>query len=60
MIAAGMPELRSCEDIHYLRDRLLLTLTDDAASKAFKKEIKKTISDFYRRVDNSIHILKHG
>lgn len=60
MIPAGMPELSCTEDIHYLRDQLLLTLSDDAASKAFKKEIKKTISDFYRRVDNSIHILvKH-
>lgn len=39
MIATGIPELTKKEDIHYMRDRLNLSMTDDEASEHFKKQI---------------------
>jgi len=60
MVAAGMPELMVADDIGYLKDKLLLNLSDKDAEKAFKDEIKKSLETMWRRIDNAIHNLKHG
>ncbi|MES1909718.1 MAG: hypothetical protein MHM6MM_002418 [Cercozoa sp. M6MM] len=60
MVPAGMPELQRCQDIAYLRDRLCLDKSDDEARKTFKAELRKALSNTYRRVDNLIHNAKHG
>jgi Phosphatidylinositol 3- and 4-kinase/Phosphoinositide 3-kinase family, accessory domain (PIK domain) len=60
MIAAGMPELRSREDVHYIRDMLALDKSAADAALAFRAEAAKALADVYRRVDNQLHIWAHG
>jgi Phosphatidylinositol 3- and 4-kinase/Phosphoinositide 3-kinase family, accessory domain (PIK domain)/PI3-kinase family, ras-binding domain/Phosphoinositide 3-kinase C2 len=60
MVSAGMPELMAADDIRYLRDKLLLDMSDAEAEKAFRKEIKKSLDTTWRRIDNWIHNAKHG
>ncbi len=60
MIPAGMPELQNEADIEYLVDKLCLHKNDDDAATLMKKEIKKCLSDTYRRIDNFIHNVKTG
>jgi len=60
MQSAGMPELTCEEDIYYLRDRLDLSKTEEEASTLFRKEMKSSHGDLYRRVDNTIHNFKHA
>ena len=57
---ARMPELRTRDDIGYLRERLRLDLSDEAAVTVFLAEADKALSDFYKRLDNTIHILVHA
>jgi phosphatidylinositol-4,5-bisphosphate 3-kinase len=59
-VSAGMPELAEADDVHYLRDMLLLDTTDKEAEKRFKVEIKKSLDNTFRRIDNWIHNAKHG
>ena len=60
MIPAGMPELRNESDIEYMVEKLHLRLKDEDAAILMKKEIKKCLSDTYRRIDNFIHNVKTG
>ena len=60
MVPSGIPELASRDDISYLRDMLHLAKTDEAASKLFRTEIDNALNNWFRRFDNTIHILKHG
>jgi hypothetical protein len=60
MVSAGMPELASSSDVLYLRDMLCLDLSDAAAEKRFKAEIKNSLDGTWRRIDNWIHNAKHG
>ncbi len=60
MIPAGMPELQNESDIEYLVDKLQLKLNDKEAAVLMTKEIKKCLSDTYRRIDNFIHNVKTG
>lgn len=59
MIPAGMPELNDMHDVEYLRQRLLLHLTDEAAADVFSREIASTLRSRFKRLDNTFHILKH-
>lgn len=58
MLSAGMPELQDIEDIVYLKDQLSLDLSDQEASEKFKKEIRISLNDKWRKVDNLIHNIK--
>eukprot|EP00455_Lapot_gusevi_P034995 TRINITY_DN3870_c0_g1_i8.p1 TRINITY_DN3870_c0_g1~~TRINITY_DN3870_c0_g1_i8.p1 ORF type:complete len:392 (+),score=162.44 TRINITY_DN3870_c0_g1_i8:366-1541(+) len=60
MQSAGMPELQCFEDIEYLRDMLKLQLSDSDASKQFVSEIKSSVTEKWRRIDNAIHNARHG
>ncbi len=60
MVPAGMPELLHESDISYLRDKLALFVADAAATKMLNDEIDKSLDSTYRRIDNMIHIAKHG
>ena len=60
MQSAGMPELVSVTDIEYMHDRLALLQDSDGAADAFRKEMRDSHGDFYRRIDNTIHNVKHG
>jgi phosphatidylinositol-4,5-bisphosphate 3-kinase len=60
MQAAGMPELTTEDDIDYIRERLCLTDDDEGAKKTIQKELVHSHDDLYRRLDNTIHNVKHG
>ena len=60
MQTAGMPELTCFEDIFYLRDMLNLHLNDAEALKLFRKEIKASVGDTWRKYDNLIHNYVHA
>jgi len=52
MVSAGMPELLLEKDIHYLRDKLAIGLTEKAANATFHAEVSKSLDSTYRRIDN--------
>lgn len=60
MVAAGMPELMKISDIHYMREKLCLELSEKKAEKHLQQEIDKSLDSTYRRIDNFIHNMKHG
>mmetsp|Transcript_3303 Transcript_3303/g.10356 ORF Transcript_3303/g.10356 Transcript_3303/m.10356 type:complete len:789 (-) Transcript_3303:69-2435(-) len=60
MVPARMPELTDREDINYLRDMLVLNLSEVEAAKLFRDQILVALSSRFKRFDNTIHILKHG
>lgn len=60
MCAAGMPELMKESDIHYMRDKLFLNMSEKKADKELQLEINKSLDSTYRRIDNMIHNMRHG
>ena len=60
MMSSGMPELQQEDDIIYLKNQLMLELNDDEARDHFEKEIKKSLGDTFRRIDNLIHNVRHN
>ena len=58
MLSAGMPELNKEKDIEFLVERLHFELTEQEASKLFKKEIIKAMNNKMRRFDNVAHNIK--
>ena len=58
MLSAGMPELNHEKDIQWLVKRLNLNLSEQEASKVFKKEIINAIYSTSRRLDNLAHNIK--
>jgi len=60
MTSAGMPELLEVEDITYLRQQLNLHMKDREAGKYLEGLIEKSKANMYKRLDNYIHIWKHG
>ena len=60
MVPAGMPELAAREDISYMRDMLALDVTDEKATAVWRKEVDAALTNWFRRFDNTIHILKHA
>jgi hypothetical protein len=43
MLSTGIPELKSAEDIYYLRDALCLGMTEEMAADAFKNLIYESL-----------------
>jgi len=60
MVSAGMPELLCEEDVMYMRDQLLLTMSDEEAGAEFLKQVNASVTATSRRLDNFIHIAKHA
>lgn len=60
MISCGIPELEREEDIIYLRDKLMLDLTNEEAAEAFAIEIVKSAATKTTRLNDAAHIFKHG
>jgi hypothetical protein len=58
MLSAGMPELSKESHLEYLVDKLNLQMTDQEASKHFKKEVARAQRTFSRRLDNFAHNIK--
>ena len=60
MIPAGMPELQDAKDIEYMVEMLQLNLKSKDATVFMKKQIARSLADFYRRIDNLLHNIKTG
>ena len=60
MVPAGMPELASAEDINYLRDQLAFDKSPEEVQKIFREQIKASLNDRFKRIDNAMHIIKHN
>lgn len=59
MISAGIPELRSVEDIDYLRESFLLEMDNDEAEELFVKWIYESLYCKTTQLNNAIHIWAH-
>jgi DNA-binding protein H-NS len=56
MLAAGIPELTSIQDIMWLRKVLVLELSDKKAVKHYMKQIKKSLKNTRARINDAVHI----
>jgi hypothetical protein len=59
MLACGIPELSSTEDVMFLRDRLRLDLNDNEATEYFYSLVKKSLNNYRARFNDALHILAH-
>jgi len=57
MLATGIPELRSEEDLNYLRESFSLDLSDDEAEKKFTKLIHESLRTKATQLNFAIHLL---
>ena len=48
-----MPELMQEEDIHYMREKLFLSVSEKKADKMLHAEINKSLDSTYRRIVRS-------
>jgi len=55
MLSAGMPELQTKKNIHYIQKKLCLGKSDSICFERFMKELEASRTDVRRRVDNFIH-----
>ena len=57
MLSAGLPELRSLEDISYLRKTLVLSLSEQEAIKDFQKKFDAALNNSWK---TSMNWLAHN
>ena len=48
MLSAGLPELRSTDDINYLRKTLVLSLSEEEAIRDFQKKFDDAIKNSWK------------
>ena len=48
MLSAGIPELRSLDDIGYLRKTLVLSLSEDKALEHFRKKFDEALGNSWK------------
>ena len=60
MINANLPELKTVNDIGYIRNMLHLDKSENEAMKIFLNEINKAVHTTWRTIDNFIHNVKHS
>ncbi|KAL0478782.1 phosphatidylinositol 3-kinase [Acrasis kona] len=60
MLATGIPELRSIEDVMWLRKCLILNKSEADSHVHFKEQIRKSLSNTRAQVNDLIHILVHN
>lgn len=60
MLSTGIPELKSYDDIEFLREHLLLDSTDEQASLLFVEVIHDSLSTKTTQVNNMFHLMKHN
>lgn len=54
-----MPELKTSDDLLYLREAFAVDKTEEEASQLFKSLIMKSLNTTATRVNNALHILVH-
>ncbi|OQR87151.1 phosphatidylinositol kinase [Achlya hypogyna] len=60
MIPADMPELRKRDDINYIVEIMSSEKTDNEAAAYFADLIVQCTKNTFKRIDNTLHILKHS
>jgi hypothetical protein len=60
MLSCGIPELKVESDIDYLKEKLMLELTENEVEKEFKKIITKSMGTKTTRVNDAIHVWVHS
>ena len=59
MVSTGIPQLRTFEDIHYLREAFELQKSEEEASKHFDRLIIESLNTKRTQINNAIHIMAH-
>ena len=59
MLSTGIPELRTAEDIDWLRECMLLGESDESAARHFTNKIDSALATVRTQINNAIHILAH-
>jgi phosphatidylinositol-4,5-bisphosphate 3-kinase len=59
MLSTGIPELRSPNDIDYVRNTLCLDLEEEDAAASFCRELSASLGCKTTIINNIIHILAH-
>lgn len=59
MLSTGIPELRSGEDIEYLREAFSLDANDEEAKVIFTKLIYESLACKTTQINNAAHIAVH-
>jgi hypothetical protein len=60
MLACGIPELKSVDDVLWLRKCLVLDKTKEEAAKYFKELIQQSLKNFRAMFNDYIHIFAHS
>lgn len=60
MLSTGIPELKSAEDLEYLRYAFATDLDDNAAAARFTELIHAALDCWTTRFNNAIHLIAHG
>jgi phosphatidylinositol-4,5-bisphosphate 3-kinase len=60
MLGTGLPELEKPADIRYLRDKLLLHMTDDEAKAEFARYMQQAVESKRTTLNNIFHNLQHS
>jgi phosphatidylinositol-4,5-bisphosphate 3-kinase len=60
MLSTGIPELKTHDDVAYLRNTLCLDMTEAEAAASFDSEIDKALKESWSvRVNWAAHIMAH-
>ncbi|CAK4644927.1 hypothetical protein AeMF1_007083 [Aphanomyces euteiches] len=59
MIPAKMPELRNLDDISYIVEVSVTERGDEEAATIFANLIIECMNNTFKRIDNTLHIIKH-
>jgi phosphatidylinositol-4,5-bisphosphate 3-kinase len=59
MLATGIPELTSVEDIKWLRNCLVLDKDEEEARTHFVDQIKMSLGNMRARINDAVHIIAH-
>ena len=59
MLSTDIPELRTEEDIYYLKSAFNTEMDDDTAKECFRDLIMQSLSTKMTRINNAIHIAVH-
>jgi len=59
MLVTGIPELKSEDDISYMRSAFQLDKTDAEAAEHFKKQIHGSLNTKTTLANDVIHVLAH-
>lgn len=60
MAGCGLDELRTANDVEYVRDRLMLKLSEPEAGLEIKKILRICLHTFTTRVNDAVHLLVHA